>query len=134
MLVILVKESDNTAFFTLNNDILTPDEVLEARLAMGLPPPEDPYTTMSPKSYTNILRSLYLSSYLRRPFSEKALSIMLETDFDSGIPAFLPHDIKIAHKIGFYQQGGYFHDCGIIYLPYKPYSLCIMSKNTTYKK
>jgi beta-lactamase class A len=77
-----------------------------------------------------MLRSLYLSSYLRRPMSEIALNTMLYTKYNSQIPAGVPSNVPVAHKIGFYFQEGYFHDCGIVYVPKKPYILCVMSKNT----
>lgn len=128
----LVKESDNTAMNVLQNQVITTDELIEAQFAMGLPPPEQiSNQKMSPRGYSNILRSLYLSSYLRRTFSEKALSVMIDTQFNSGIPANLPNEIKVAHKIGVSNQGGYHHDCGIVYLPDKPFLLCIMSANST---
>lgn len=132
LLGILTKHSDNTAFRMLLKNI-SDEEYLSARLATGipLPPADGSETRLSPKEYSNILRSLYISSYLSRPFSELALSIMVDTDFESGIPAGLPKGIKISHKVGFYAYGAYFHDCGIIYLPKKPYLLCIMSENNS---
>ncbi len=131
LLVEMLKESDNTAFFTFNRRILSEQDVVEARLAMGLPPPTNQMTLLSPKEYMNIFRALYFSTYLRRPFSELALSMLLETDFNSQIPAGLPKDVKVSHKVGMWRDGSYFHDCGIIYLQNKDYMLCIMSMNTT---
>lgn len=131
----LVKESDNTAANTLKSQVLTMEEIVEAQYAMGLPSPEESSAQkMSPKSYSNMLRSLYLSSYLRRTFSEKALTIMIDTEFNTGIPAKLPKEIKVAHKVGMSQNGGYYPDCGIIYHPKKPYLLCIMSAGSTQEK
>jgi len=94
---------------------------------MGLPQSEN-FTYITPKDYANMLRGLYFSNYLRRPFSELALTIMLETDFNSQIPAGVPNTVKVAHKVGFYVNEGYYHDCGIVYASNTPYILCIMSK------
>ncbi|MEK6825260.1 MAG: serine hydrolase [Nanoarchaeota archaeon] len=99
--------------------------------SLGLPPPENDITTVTPKEYINLFRSLYISSYLRRPFSEFALSLLLHTEFTSQIPAGLPPDVKVAHKVGINREEKIFHDCGIIYLPKKNYLLCMMSKNST---
>ena len=131
LLIALIKESDNTAVLTLNRRVLDDETYVESRLAMGLPMPTNDTAVISPKQYSNILRSLYLSSYLRRTFSELGLSIMLETDFNSEIPAGVPNTVKVAHKVGFYKELGIYHDCGIIYVPNKPYILCIMSKDGT---
>jgi beta-lactamase class A len=127
LLQYMIQESDNTAFKALSR-LLTTDEFNEALLAVGLP--ADTERAVTPKIYGNILRSMYLSSYLRRPMSEVALNIMLYTKYNSQIPAGVPSNIPIAHKVGFYFQQGYFHDCGIVYVPKKPYVLCIMSKDS----
>ncbi|HYD03632.1 MAG TPA: serine hydrolase [Alphaproteobacteria bacterium] len=134
LLVYMIKESDNTAVLTLHRYFLTDEDILEAKLAMGLPMGNhETYDSIGPKHYSNILRSLYYSAYLRRTLSELGLSIMSETDYNAQIPAGVPDHIPISHKIGFYYgtdgSAGY-HDCGIIYYPNKPYILCVMSKGT----
>lgn len=135
LLVYLIKESDNTALFTIYSQLLDETDVAEAKLAMGLPVGDnDNFYAIGPKHYSNILRSLYYSAYLRRTFSELALSLMSETEYNTQLPAGLPKNIPISHKIGFFYsedgKAGY-HDCGIIYYPNKPYILCVMSTNTS---
>jgi beta-lactamase class A len=128
LLVYLVNESDNTAFRALL-DKTSVEKFETTRVAMGLPPMNG-HEKMSPRDYANMLRSLYLSTYLRRTFSELGLSIMTGTSYNSQIPAGLPKDIKVAHKIGVDIGLGYYHDCGIIY-DNNPYLLCVMSSNST---
>jgi beta-lactamase class A len=137
LLTIMIRDSDNTALFALSNNFLTSNDIIQAHLAMGLPYPTM-NETISPKEYSTILRSLYYSSYLRRPFSQLGLSLLLETNDTTQLPKELPKDVKIAHKIGVYaspnEKGineGFFHDCGIVYMPGKPYLICVMSKNAT---
>jgi len=126
-----LKSSDNTAFRSLNN-LLTVDEYTNARLAMGLPKPDmEKATYLSPKEYSNIFRSLYLSTYLKRQYSQAILSMLAETEYETQIPEELPEEVKVAHKVGFYGEGGYVHDCGIIYAENHPYILCVMSKDST---
>jgi beta-lactamase class A len=125
----MIKHSDNTALLALSRHVVSDSTFAEAKLGMGLPPMIND-TAVSPKQYANMLRGLYFSNYLRKPFSEVALSLMMETDFNSQIPAGLPKDVKVAHKVGIYNLGGYYHDCGIVYAPNHPYILCVMSKNT----
>lgn len=60
----------------------------------------------------------------------------MKTSFPSQLPAKLPPDLRIAHKIGVAYDDdskviGSFHDCGIVYLPGKPYSICVMSRGVT---
>ena len=137
LLIYLMNESDNTALKAIGRRYLQDEDIQEANLAMGLPI-ATPDETISPKEYSSIFRSLYHSSYLRRTFSETALSILLETGFTDQLPAGVPKNIQISHKVGIYydeEQFGpdraFFHDCGIIYIPEKPYILCVMSRNST---
>lgn len=133
LLIYMIKESDNTATNTLRDRILTREDLNNAKLAIGLNI-NTINGVISSKQYSNNLRALYYSTYLKRPFSELGLSIMSETDYNNQIPAGVPDEIPVSHKIGyFFTQDGKagYHDCGIIYYPNKPYILCVMSKQTT---
>jgi beta-lactamase class A len=127
----MIKESDNTALLTFNRRVLTQAEYAEASVAVGIYEENETDDAVSPKGYSNILRALYLSTYLRRPFSQIALSIMSDTDYNTQLPAGVPLDIKVAHKVGFDASSSVYHDCGIVYAPRKPYILCVMSSGTT---
>lgn len=81
-----------------------------------------------------MFRSLYYSTYLRRPFSQLALTILSDTKFNSQLVAGLPNDVKIAHKVGMGLTKEVYNDCGIVYAPNKPYLICIMGQNTTEEK
>ncbi len=122
--------SDNTAYHTLL-DLLTPNEVIDVydNLEIEVNSKEtDP--VVSPKSYSSIFRSLYLSSYLSEENSNYILGVLTNTAFNDKIPAgVLDKNIKIAHKIGVFSrpdsESKLFSDCGIIYIPERPYILCI---------
>lgn len=131
----LIKLSDNKASFALAK-LFTAEEFQEGLLAMGLPqtPPDQPKTNLplvSAKHYANLLRSLYYSGYLKKPFCQLALAILSDTVYDSQIRKDVPYSINLAHMVGFNAGCGDFHDCGIIYLPGKPYLLCVMSTGST---
>lgn len=130
LLKLMIKESDNTADLTFVKRLVTSADLSEVITAMGLPGLNSD-NRVSPKEYSNMLRGLYYSSYLKRQFSELALSLMQETDFNSQLPAGIPKSIPISHKVGMFKEGGYYHDCGIVYFPEKPYILCVMSINST---
>jgi beta-lactamase class A len=128
MLESMIEDSDNTAYRALSRTV-GQEAFDEALLALGLPIKMD--STISPKDYGNMLRSLYISSYLRRPMSELALNMMLRTKYNTQIPAGVPTGIPIAHKVGFNFEIGEFHDCGIVYIPQKPYIICLMSRESS---
>ncbi len=133
LLIKMVQESDNTAMIALSRKFTTDEDYLKAISIMGIPTPSEEQA-VTVKEYVNVFRSLYYSTYLRRPFSELALSMLLETSFNSQIPAGLPEDVRVSHKVGFDKEVGYFHDCGIVYLENKDYIICVMSKGTTEEK
>ncbi len=95
---------------------------------------EGNFIVISPKDFSSILRSLYLSAYLPKTSSSEILNLLAETNFNNQIAAGLPANTKIAHKIGEYTLPGTEHstfsDCGIVYVPRRPYILCMMSSTS----
>lgn len=91
---------------------------------------------ISPKNYSSVFRNLYLASYLDENSSNEVLNILTQTEFKDGLDKYLPTDVKVAHKIGDFQTDteNIHHDCGIVYVPKRPYMLCLMvqsEKDTT---
>ena len=129
--------SDNTALRALFRQIDDNDNI-DAWMNLGIPYGKVvPYLNgtnqtlfVSPKDYSNILRTLYYSGYLKRRSSQLLLLLLSKTSFKDGLPAGVPENVTVAHKIGAYELEGtfYHHDCGIIYTPHEPYILCVMTK------
>lgn len=90
------------------------------------------------KEYASLFRVLYNASYLTKEMSEKALFILSQTTYKNGLAKSIPKDITIAHKFGerryIETEKKQLHDCGIVYLPQKPYLVCIMSKGSDFNK
>jgi len=126
-------ESDNVATITLLQ-LISGEKWIEARLGMGLPlvsiAESANGTSLNPEEISNVFHSLYYAGYLSRASSNWVLSLLSETDFKEGIPAGVPDEIKVAHKIGIWAKDGEVHDCGIVYAK-RPYILCIMSLGVT---
>jgi beta-lactamase class A len=83
---------------------------------------------ITPQNYSSIFRSLYLASTVNKESSNEILEILTKTDFNDQIVAGVPKNIPVAHKIGVYTSENTRSDCGIIYVPQRPYLLCIMTK------
>lgn len=129
---LMLVESDNTAARVLTDEL--PEFAIESVFdSLDIPKErEDSIAVISPKSYTSILRSLYLSSSLSRDNSNRILEILTKTNFTDKLPAGVPEEVKVAHKIGIHDQNSehpVYSDCGIVYIPNRPYSLCIMTKD-----
>lgn len=131
-------ESDNTAYYVLA-DQLTSREIAEVYEGLDIPVGQEKYEEklfplVSPKNYSSIFRSLYLSSFLSEKNSNYILNILTHTIFKDKIPAGVPENIPIAHKIGVFTQSenskDLLIDCGIVYVPNRPYILCAFVKDT----
>ncbi len=129
--------SDNTAYHSLLS-ILNNEEVLDVYDNLEIEVfSKDTEPFVSPKSYSSIFRSLYLSSYISEKNSNYLLDILSKTSFSDKIPAGLSDkSIKVSHKIGVFSRVDtkdnekVFSDCGIIYFPNRPYILCVFVKDS----
>jgi beta-lactamase class A len=129
---LMLTKSDNTATRVLTDEL--PEFAIENVFdSLDLPKVrEEGFAVISPKSYTSILRSLYLSSYIQRGHSNLILDTLTRTDFSDKLPAGVPSEVPVAHKIGVYDQDSQhpiYSDCGVVYLSNRPYALCVMTKD-----
>lgn len=130
----MITKSDNVAFNLLTME-LSDEYIKKVHQDLGIAYPNEstPNEFISVKEYSSIFRVLYNSSYLSRHYSEMILNYLASSEFSKGLKAGIKEDIVIAHKHGVLNnnnpnQSSQLHDCGIIYLPEKPYLLCVMSK------
>lgn len=92
--------------------------------------------TITVKMYSSLFRLLFNASFLSTELSNKALDLLSQSEYNNGLVAGVPNGTKVAHKFG---EGGsgntvQLHDCGIVYFPGNPYSLCVMTRGTSYQK
>lgn len=133
---ISIQESDNTANNILTNDVLDGTPINFYNSLDISPAILEETIAISPRNYLSILRSLLFAGYLSIDGSNKILNIMTEINpVENDLGSDIPSNIKIAQKIGVYEKNpnekNYtYSDCGIFYLPNRPYMLCIMSRNT----
>lgn len=93
--------------------------------------------SMSVQTYASFFRILYNASYLSKDYSEMALKLLTQTQFDQGIEKPIPKSIKVAHKYGLrvlQLNQIQLHDCGIIYYPNHPYLLCVMTRGSDFQR
>src|SRR5262249_49459761 len=110
---------------------------LEVFDELNVPIPSNSGYTISPKEYSRFFRVLYNATFLNHDMSERALGLLVQSKFDSGLAAGVPAGTDIANKFG---ESGVtedgrvtaleLHDCGIIYFPQNPYFLCVMTRGT----
>lgn len=85
---------------------------------------------ISARTYATVLKALYFSSVLNYDDSQQILDLLTQTKFSDKIVAGVPKGTLVAHKIGDFKDtagnSGY-RDCGIVYVPKRPYILCTFS-------
>lgn len=123
-------ESDNTAARLLVSAIDKQDfEAVYQGLDVDLQSDKQG-ALISAKNYASILKALYFSSVLTKDDSQNILDLLTKTKFPDKLAAGVPTHVSVAHKIGDFvdekgQEG--FRDCGIVYVPRRPYILCMFS-------
>ncbi|MCL6096326.1 MAG: class A beta-lactamase-related serine hydrolase [Patescibacteria group bacterium] len=126
-----LEESDNTAARVLVPFIGSVDfEAVYQGLDINLNVDKSG-AILTAKSYSSIFKALYFSSVLNKEDSQKILNYLSNSKFPDKIEAGVPDSVNVAHKIGDFvdKQGNEaFTDCGIIYVPRRPYLLCLVSK------
>lgn len=128
-----LSESDNTAHFMLTRN-LEISEIDDVYSHIGLQEFMETDGSLSAKRYSVIFRTLYSSSFLTEQNSQKLLSYLSQSSFDSYVQTGLPQDVVFAHKIGTDTERKVFLDSGIIYFSGRPYILTVMTKDETEEK
>lgn len=129
--------SDNAAVGVLNQ-IVSPEYTERVYRELDVPPflaDQPGARSISPRGYGHLFRVLYNASYLGRKLSERALDYFSKSSFRAGLEAGVPTGTVVAHKFGIYTIPGrtqttQLHDCGVIYLPGRPYFLCVMTEGS----
>lgn len=126
---IMLVDSDNTALKAVAaymEGVLPPQESVFNYLDASITQAPDLSVSIGSRAYSSILKCLYYSCYLNHDDSELLLEHLTQTKFDDRMMAGISDkNIKVAHKIGVFQEITQ-SDCGIVYLPHRPYIFCAM--------
>lgn len=128
---ITLEQSDNTAARALVPQI-DKDDFDDVYQGLDIDfKTKDQGALLSAKQYSSILKALFYSAVLTKDHSQEILDLLTHTDFHDKLPAGISSGIPVAHKIGVVQLDDYeaYLDCGIVYLPRRPYVLCMISKS-----
>jgi beta-lactamase class A len=126
-------ESDNTAINVVLRYVTKEDlSHIYNGLDILLKKEEGNNASITTKAYASILKALFFSSLLPKEDSEHILDLLTKTKFKDKLPAGLPADIPVAHKISVYEnlKVSVYADCGIVYVPKRQYLLCMASRSS----
>lgn len=123
-----IVDSDNTAAKVLGPYISADDfkdvyDAIDIDLKLT-----DKGAVLTAKHYSSILKALYFAAVLTKDDSQTVLSYLTQSEFTDKLAAGIPLDVPVAHKIGVIEGEAYM-DCGIVYVPRRPYLLCMISKS-----
>lgn len=108
----LVKQSDNTAWVMLDRRL--GEEKVQSELdAVDARGTDYALHTTTPSDVLRMLESIADPNFTSKSHSKDMVSTMTDTAYEDRIPASLPRDVRVAHKIGSY--GDSFGDAGIVY-------------------
>lgn len=123
-----IVDSDNTALNAMTRYASGKFNIFQQaidELDVNLTAISNTATTIGSQGYSSILKCLYLSCLTTFENSQQILEWMSEANSPPRLRGSLPSDIKVAHKYG--TSGGTSEsDCGIVYIPKRPYIICIM--------
>src|SRR3989338_6924464 len=80
---------------------------------------------ISAKSYSSILKCLYLACFLSPENSQEILGYLSESKNRERLPGGVPETVTVANKIGVFWEEAQ-SDCAIVYEPGRPYLICLM--------
>ena len=123
-----LEESDNTAarvIFDTEDGLLSYDEESLAQLDVDQTLQQG-QAVISAKSYSSILKSLYFASYLNKDDSQELLGYLSKSTAKNRLTKDLPANVPVAHKIGVNNTNWSESDCGIVFVPKRPYLICAM--------
>lgn len=125
---LMIEKSDNTAAFVLTS-VVGGSRIQELATSWGLTQTDIRNNKTSPKDMTLLLSKMYKRQITSEALTTEMIGFMDDSDFEDRLPALLPKDVKVYHKIG--NEVGNIHDVGIIALPKNPYILAVMTNDIT---
>ncbi|MDP9456195.1 MAG: class A beta-lactamase-related serine hydrolase [Actinomycetota bacterium] len=108
----LVNKSDNTAWAMLDRR-LGVGTIQAEMAAIGAAGTDYGMGTTTPEDVFLMLRKISDPSFTDGKLSGEMISAMTDTAFEDRIPASLPPDVRVAHKIGSYEDS--YGDAGIVF-------------------
>lgn len=136
LIVRMIKYSDNNATdVLLESGLFDPRIFSQTYIDLEIPFSDEGEDFIRVSEYSKLLRALVDHSFLNEEWSNKAIEIMVQSEFTAGLVAGTDPETRVAHKFGTNETRPgemQIHDCGIVFHPKNPYILCVMTKSSDY--
>lgn len=127
----MIVVSDNIARNMLERYI-GPGTVRDYMLAQGVEPPYNPAAPRMTARGTNqlLLRLDGKKAGISPELTQFLLNLLSNTVYNDRIPAKLPPDVTVAHKVGTLSQA--VHDAGLVYAPDRSFAISVFTEEIPY--
>jgi beta-lactamase class A len=123
---LMTEQSDNTASYLVAQAVGL-QTIQSLTVSWGLRKTVVGDATTSAREIGSLFDMIYRGQVAPPALTLEMIDFLTHTDTRDRIPALLPSDLRIAHKIG--NHVGVLNDAGIVYLADRPYIIVIMGQN-----
>lgn len=126
---LMIKQSDNTAAYILANHIIGFPKLKQIVADWGLIQTDMVKNNTSNQDIAKLFRMIYEGKITDAAHTQEMLSFLKDTDFETRLPAKLPDNAVMYHKIG--TEVSIIHDAGIVTDEKRTYYIGVFTKGTT---
>jgi len=123
------QKSDNTAAYLLANYIISPNIVQTYVNNWGMTQTDIINNKTSNRDMELLFKKIMNGNIANAALTQELLGFLKDSDFEDRLPALLPHNTTVYHKIG--TGDGSIHDVGVILSGKKKYYIGIFTSDIT---
>jgi beta-lactamase class A len=127
--LLMIQKSDNTAAYILANHIIGLSKIQSYIESLGTTQTDMEENTTSNKDIALLFRSMFEGKVTSSPLTAEMIGFLKDTDFEDRLPAQLPENVVVYHKIG--TGIGAVHDAGVVEFGKTKYYVGIFTSNIT---
>lgn len=109
---LMMQKSDNTAAYILLNHVVGTERTQKLLASWGLTQTDMANNKTSNKDMGRLFEKIATGKVANQAYTEEMLSFLTDSDFEDRLPAMLPKNVRIYHKIG--TEVRIIHDVGIV--------------------
>lgn len=129
---LMMQQSDNTAAYILANHIIGIDTIQQLLNAWDMVQTDMTNNKTSNADIALLMKKIYQGNIANVANTKEMLAFFKDGEFEDRIPAQLPTEVEVYHKIG--TEIGIMHDVGIVVGPTTKYYIGIMVSDVTNEK
>lgn len=126
---LMMQQSDNTAAYILANYVIGLDTIQTRIATWGLTQTDMANNKTSNKDMELLLFKIIQGKVTNTAYTQEMLAFLRQSEFEDRLPALLPKDTTVYHKIG--SGASVVHDVGIVHAGRMNYYIGILTSDVT---